>query len=391
MNPGYVKLDLFCKGLHIDKSCELEKDGTPILRTRGGLGSGLELILPDNLRVNAPVVEHFCQDSPYTLHKEDGRYILRKDGDLVFGVTLPKEPHFYIQKTSSGKPMSRIGVMQGTYLGIYPTKVCGFWTMKPKQNCRFCSVGLTLGETEELEKTVEEVVETIQAARKEVGITFVHFNTGFYEGTALDELEPYIKAVKERTGLLVGVQCPPSRNLEKYDRLKELGVNHVSFCLEIFDPERFKEVCPGKHQYIGQKAYMDAMEYCVGLFGKGKVSGEIIAGLESTESTIEAIEHFASKGIVSNVCVFRPCVGTDLEKENPPKTEDLVPIFKRVYEVCLENNIPIGIAPNILVSIIMLPDEGKYLTEKRYLWKRLRLGVMKALFRTYFKLKLLRV
>jgi biotin synthase-related radical SAM superfamily protein len=391
MNPGYVKLDLFCKGMRIDSSCELGKDGTPLTRTRGGLGSGLELMLPEGVRVNVPVVEHFCGKSPYTLHKEGGEYLLRKSGKPVFRVRPLKEPRFYSQKTSSGKPMSRIGVMQGTYLGIYPTKVCRFWTMKPRKNCKFCSVGLNLGETEETEKSVQDVLETVRAARKEMGITFVHFNTGFYEGKALDEIEPYIRVIKKRTRLLVGVQCPPSKDLKKYDRLKGMGVDHVSFCLELYDPESFRKICPGKDEHLGQKAYMDAMDYCVKLFGKGKVSGEIIAGLESAGSTIRAIEDFASRGIVSNVCVFRPCRGTDLEKESPPRTEDMVPVFRRNYEVCLENNIPIGIAPNISVSIIMLPDEGRYLTGKRYPGKKARMALMKALFRTYFRLRMMGV
>ena len=42
--------------------------------------------------------------------------------------------------------MTRIGTLQGTYLGIYHAKVCEYWTARPqKVNCKFCSVGLNLG------------------------------------------------------------------------------------------------------------------------------------------------------------------------------------------------------------------------------------------------------
>lgn len=391
LNPGWLKLELFCKGLRIDKSCNLEQDARPILRTRGGLGSGLEIILPGGLCVNAPLEEHFVRDSPYLLIKQDGRYYIEKDGKVLCKTTLPHKPKFYDRRTSSGKLMSRIGVMQGTYLGIYPTKVCEFWQMTPRMNCKFCSVGLNVGNTEEYEKSVEEVLETVEAARREERITFVHFNTGYLYEEELDILEPYIKAVKRKTGLLIGVQCPPNSNLSKYDHLKKIGVDHVSFCLEVYSAERFKEICPGKYKYIGQKKYWDAIEYCVKIFGKGKVAGEIIAGLEEPKDTIKAIEDFAKIGAVSTVCIFRPCLGTTLEGLYPPQPKEIMSVFKRMYEVCLENKIPIGIAPNIKVSLVLLPEEGRCFLQrlnKDFFISECKLSLLKLLFRMYFKTKI---
>ncbi len=392
LNLGWLKLDLFCKGLRIDKSCDLERDARPILRTRGGLGSGLEIILPRGLRVNVPLEEHFVRDSLYLLIKQDGRYYIEKDGEVICKTILPPKPKFYDKRTSSGKLMSRIGVMQGTYLGIYPTQICEFWQMSPRMNCRFCSVGLNVGKTEELKKSVEDVLETVVAARDEEKITFVHFNTGYLKGEELDILMPYIRAVKEATGLLVGVQSPPAPELHKYDNLKRIGVEHVSFCIELYNPIKFKEICPGKYKYIGQKKYWDAIEYCVKIFGKGKVAGEIIAGLEEPKDTIRAIEDFARMGAVATVCVFRPCLGTDLEGSSPPDTAQMVPIFKRMYEVCLENNLPINIAPNIRVSLVLLPEEARYLVDKlpkTFYIAQLRQVILRLMFRIYFKIKIL--
>jgi hypothetical protein len=60
-------------------------------------------------------------------------------------------------------------------------------------------------------KTVEDVVETCQAAKNESGETFVHFNGGFQGSRSLAAAEPYVRAVKERVGLLVGLQLTPER------------------------------------------------------------------------------------------------------------------------------------------------------------------------------------
>jgi len=399
-NPGLLKLDLYCQGARLDDSCFIEEDGgRKILRTRAGLGSGLEVILPGNLWTNVPVSESFATRSPYTVHRERGAYLVKLNGETVTPVQLSPRPHWYEASTSSGKPMTRIGTLQGTYLGIYQAKVCEYWTQKPiKVNCKFCSVGLNLGIDDAEDKTVDEVMEVIRAARRESGITYVDFNTGHYEGdTYLDILEPFIVRIKRELGLLVGVQTPPHRDLKRYDHLRAIGVNRVSFCFEIFDRKLFEEICPGKHAEYGLDHYLEAIRYCATLGPQGPAdepwvtNGEIIAGLEPPESSIAAIDWITSVGAIPTVCVFRPLVGTDLEDAPPPETEPLIPVFRRLYEACMEAGLPIGCAPNIHVSLVMLPEECRWLSPKRYLWQSAKLGVMKRVFGRQFERKLRRL
>ena len=110
-NPGLLKLDLYCRGMRLDDSCLIEADGgRKILRTRAGLGSGLEAILPDGLWTNIPVVEDFAKCSPYTLRHREGRFFidLEREGPVA-EIRLSPQPPWYSRKTSSGKPMTRIG------------------------------------------------------------------------------------------------------------------------------------------------------------------------------------------------------------------------------------------------------------------------------------------
>jgi len=370
-NPGLLKLDLYCKGLRIDSSCEkLDRDGRPILRTRAGLGSGLELVLPSGLWTNVPVVEEFAKTSPYALAHRGGGYVIERGSDPVASVVVPPAPAFYSRRTRSGRQMSRVGVLQGTYLGIYPTGVCSHWLSKPKANCAFCSVGLNLGADEDAEKSVNDVVETVIAAREELGITYVHFNTGYYEDERyLDDLEPFIRSVKRETGLLIGVQTPPHPDLSRYRALRKLGVNQVSFCFEFWDRAHFERYCPGKAAKVGLDRYLSAIEHCAPIFDT--TNGEIIAGLEPVEATLEAIDWITSVGAIPTVCVFRPLRGTDLAGHAPPRTDDLIPVFERVYESCMTRGLPLGIAPNVNVSIILKPEECRWFSAhpERY-WKR---------------------
>jgi hypothetical protein len=415
-NPALLKLDLYCKGLRIDDSCMVADDGgRPLLRTRAGLGSGLELILPGGLWTNVPVVERFARSSPYVLYREKGSYLIRRhgtsatDGGSLQSLTRRGEPiawvrpaprpDWYGRTTTAGKPMTRIGTLQGTYLGIYPARVCDYWMEKPRANCGFCSVGLNLGIDDADDKSVDEVMEVVRAARDESRITYVDFNTGHYEGDVyLDILEPFVRRVKREIGLLVGIQAPPHHDLRRYDALKEMGVNRVSFCFEIFDPAIFRRICPGKDREYGHRRYLEAVAYCARL-GLGSVegsasasrspldpwvsNGEIIAGLEPSTSSIAAIEWITSVGAIPTVCVFRPLAGTDMEDAPPPQTEDLIPVFRRLYEACMERDLPIGVAPNVHVSLVLLPEECRGLLHDpcRFWRKELRLKAMSLMLR----------
>lgn len=396
MNPARLKLELFCRGATIAPGCPLEQDTRPVKRTRGGLGSGVDAILPGGVWVNIPVEEAFAQHSPYLIDYVGGKYCLRRGVEEICRLRLPPRPAWYDEATRGGKRVGDIGVMQGTYFAVYPSALCGFWKTEPQTNCRFCSVGLCHGQTESAEKTVDDVVDAVRLARKHERITFVHFNTGYAENDGgLEAVFPYVTAVKRATGLLVGVQCPPAADLTKYDRLKKMGADHVSFCFEIFDPMRFAEVCPGKAETFGEVAgslrndfdleavrtlaekhlgdtrphpgqliFYRALRHCVKLWGKGPVAGEIVAGLESPARSVQAVEFLADLGAVATVCVFRPCVGTDYEHLPPPDPDELAPVFARQYEVTIERGIPHGVAPNIQTAMVHTQQESRAFARK---------------------------
>src|SRR5450756_2957473 len=79
LKPVELEVELFCLGMRIDESCHVDEDGRRISRTRAGLGSGLELVLPSprkKIWVNVPVVEAFAAKSPFLLMKTRRGYVL---------------------------------------------------------------------------------------------------------------------------------------------------------------------------------------------------------------------------------------------------------------------------------------------------------------------------
>ena len=257
LNPCELEIDLFCKGMRIDPSCALETDARFISRTRAGLGSGLELVIPGSIKdvwVNVPVEEDFAQQSCYELVREQGEYWVKdaRARPSLRGAHSAGARHGTRAQTRRGTPMHKVGVLQGTYLGIYISNSCGFWYHSPAVNCKFCATGLNVGVNEVARKDIDDVVEVVRAAKQESGATFVHFNSGYQTDRDLDDAAPYVKAVKSRVGTLVGLQLIPTLDLWKYDRLIDLGADHFSFCYEFHNPEYFARFLPGKQGLVGQ-------------------------------------------------------------------------------------------------------------------------------------------
>lgn len=389
LNPCELEIDLQCRGIRLSPAAA--ERVRPARRTRAGLGSGIELILVGTFKdvwVNVPVRESFAQSSPYRLEvSPEGRFTIN---DERRGVSYPcrwnPEPEWYQWLTSSGRRMGEVGVLQGTYLGIYIGPVCRYWTGGREENCAFCTTGLNEAEGESWRKSVQDVVETCKTARRESGITFVHFNSGYQEGRDLRLALPFVRAVKEETGLLVGLQMAPVSDLAQYDELIAAGVDHFSFCFEFMHPEYFARLCPGKARTLGQEAFFRAMEYTSRKLGKGRVSGEIIAGLEPIEETLRAIDRITDCGAFPTVCIFRPLEGSRLEKTPPPRYEQMREVFQYMIERLAAKRIPIGLAPNIEVSLVVQPTDALYLLPSGWQgWSyRLYNRLLSALIRPVF-------
>jgi len=371
LNACELEIELLCLGMRVADTVPLD-GARGISRTRAGLGSGLELVLPTGSRlkrelwVNVPVVESFARASPFDLTggPDRGYAVVDARDGRTYPVRVPREPAWYAAHTRSGVPMSRVGVLQGTYLGIYLNMVCAFWNYAPSLECRFCTTGKNVGVHEAADKSIDDVVDACRAARDESGATFVHLNGGFQGVRGLERAAPYVRAIKEQVGMLVGVQLTPERDFSQYDRLIDLGVDHFSFCVEFFDPEWFARICPGKAHMLGQELFFSAMEHCARQMPRGAVSGELIAGIEPIESTLAAIDYIAARHAFPTVCVFRPTEGSAMQDWPPPSPDDMRRVMAHVYDACRRHWLPIGAAPNIEVSLVVTPDDAALLAPR---------------------------
>ena len=229
-------------------------------------------------------------------------------------------------------------------------------------HCRFCTTGDNVGGAEAAGKTIDDVVETCRAAKRESGITFVHLNGGFQGGRALELVEPFVRAIKEQVGLLVGVQLTPERVLSRYDRLIAAGVDHFSFCMELMDPAWFARVCPGKARSLGHDLFFEAMTYCATPAAARRRVGRAHRRHRTDREyhRRHRADHRAparSRPSASSVRPPAPAWRTGRR----PTTTTCARVMAAMYDACRRHYIPIGLAPNIEVSLVVNPDDAALL------------------------------
>src|SRR5690606_33068281 len=141
-----------------------------------------------------------------------------------------------------------VGTVHGPYLALSPTNRCAFLT--DRDRCRFCSVGQDAPTHAGL--PVDDVVEAVRVARAGHPIDMVYLSVGDL-GTrdgGVAFLEPYVAAIKKHFDVLVAVDALPPATDDWIDRTYAMGVDAVSYNLEIWDPHRFARICPGPARAI---------------------------------------------------------------------------------------------------------------------------------------------
>jgi len=332
-NPGQLKLDLIIRGMKISRSALASPEISRTLELSQQIGGALELdiILPENVLVNIPLRECLADDKPYTLTEEDGRYYI-SGADAQVEVWVAPSPEYYGKKTLSGVPMVKIGRTYGGYLAISPTPVCEF--ISQELACRYCDLEAKKGRA----WTVEEVLETVEAVVGEGVAEFICLNVGYTDspdgGIAL--LEPYIKAIKNHFDLLVCVQAQPPATDSWIDSSYAMGIDSIAYNLEVYDPQVFEQIAPGKKVLIGRERYFEALKHAAEIFPSGAVVSNLIIGLEPIASTLKGIDILAAIGVIPTLPVYR--LATD-SGEEVGRVDLLAPVYLHLQEALKRNKL----------------------------------------------------
>ncbi len=178
-------------------------------------------------------------------------------------------------------------------------------------NCAFCN----LSEHRFLQNyDKDKFVDLIIKASKRNDLEGVALTSGIHPNNTrmIKMMCEIIQNVKEKLPTIpIGVE-PCIFNKEEIELLKKAGADEIKINLQIPDRDLFEKVCPD----FDYDDILNMLNEAVDIFGKGKVTSNIIFGLgESDETVIKTIKTLASKGIVPTLRKIRSNKGNKKKLE----------------------------------------------------------------------------
>jgi hypothetical protein len=280
--------------------------------------------------------------SPYRVAPHDGALWLHIDGEPVAEVGLRDLPPYYRAKLPDDRPVAEIAptIEWGYLLYLTVFRVCQYFGAK--EECQFCDINnnyrqqIQEGRPYTGVKSVADIIAALEAIDASGSESRAYTITGGSVTSTLqgkNEVEfyaQYVEAIESRfPGRWISKVVTQAWPVADVRRLKEAGAQIYHPNYEVWDPELFPKICPGKTRYIGRDEWIRRIVDAAEVFGAPRVIPNFVAGVEmarpygytevedAVRSTAEGLEFFMSKGITPRFTTWCPEPMTPLGDANP--------------------------------------------------------------------------
>src|SRR6185312_13839058 len=140
----------------------------------------------------------------------------------------------------------------------------------------------------------------------------------------------YVEAIENKfPGRWISKVVTQAWPVEDVKRLKAAGAQIYHPNYEVWDPDLFPKICPGKTRYIGRDEWIRRIVDAAEVFGPANVIPNFVGGVEMAQpygytevedairSTTEGLDFFMSKGITPRFTTWCPEPMTPLGDANP--------------------------------------------------------------------------
>lgn len=330
-NLGHIKLCLLSQGLRIDDSKIFNANNFANNQFPYGYSSESvkkfpkipsELILPDEIVVGI----HIRKSSPWALLFDNTNSLFLTYKDRKITKTWFNPQPFYYGTKVANTLAEKLAVMYGLYTLSFFTRGWCFYFIQ-KLQCKFCSLAPTrkvLGKWNATTILPEMAAEVARIAFKldKERILYINHCSGSHKNNDLgivlqiQILEAIKKAVPESVRQHMLTMPPNSPSYIK--KLKSAGLQTLNFAIEVFNPDLFKVICPGKNKYYGYENFLAIYDKAVDIMGRGNMYANFVAGMEPIECMAKGFEYFGKRGIVPSVNIFHPDPQSIYAKKQPP-------------------------------------------------------------------------
>ena len=315
-----LKAGLLCYGINVDESVGKRLlAARPYFYDKGFVHAINANVLGSNVCFS--VAERFSHVSPYHLKSKNDVFFVEDEN----GVSVPISLFDDLPKT--GTVIDELARPHSNHvISLWPSLVCCY--DKPKFKCKFCSIKPT-----DTQKVVpaEEVVAGLKALFALTDKYAINLGGGTYlnPDNMVKYLIEIIKGVRAFTATPISVELAPPSDISLLKQLKEAGASSLIMNLEVADPEKRKQICPGKSS-ISYAHYYDCYRYGVEVFGRGKISCVLIAGIQPKEDIVSECEKLTDIGVIPTIIPFKPMDDCEFhDKKNCP-AEELLWISERL-------------------------------------------------------------
>jgi len=313
---------------------------------RSELGEDDPFVIPEDLRIRKgpynllDTVIHVYHNtaSPYIVDRFEGVLQLRLENKPIAEVVLPKKPPYYGRVFDDGtRYESLVSLVQDHVAFSVPNRICQYFLKK--EQCLFCDINMNVKQISKYKDKLgdigavlnpDRVAEVLEIMVKtddpEIPIRAFYMTSGSIlkpvKGkTDLDFSLEYVTKTRDRIGrktpIVLITQAQPK---EEVSILKDAGVTVHNANLEVWDPDLFKWLCPGKSRTIGRETWIKRVLDSVDVMGEGNVSPNIVSGVEmaqphgfktvaeAIESNRECYEFLMSHGVIPHLdswCIER--------------------------------------------------------------------------------------
>lgn len=288
------------------------------------------------------------------------------NNDKFSDVAFPPVPEYYKHDYSLEKPIGEIApAIEWGYL-LYLTVFRNCQYFGREEECQYCDINHNWRQQKRAGrpytgvKSIESLLIGLEGANKFDSTAKAYTITGGSVVTQLhgkgepDFYLPYAKAINEKfPGRWISKMVVQAWEKADCQRAKDVGVQIYHPNYEVWSPELFPKICPGKERFIGRENWIRRILDSAQVFGPENVIPNFVAGVElakpygydsidkAIESTVEGLDFFMSKGIAPRFTTWCPEPFTPLGNNSPAPLEYYMKLLRNYRETHKRYELPV--------------------------------------------------
>lgn len=280
--------------------------------------------------------------------------------DFLGFIEYPPIPEYYRHTTTSGKSPGEVApVIEWGYL-IYLTVFRNCQYFGKDEECTYCDINhnyrqqKSQGRPYTGVKSMEDILEVLGWIDAEYPSAKVYTLTGGSVVTTLkgkseaDFYTEYAEGIESRfPGRWLGKVVTQAWEKPELKRIHDAGVKVYHPNYEVWDPNLFSLICPGKERFVGRDTWIRRILDSVEIFGPSHVIPNFVGGVElakphgfatvreAIESTAAGLDFFMSHGVVPRFTAWCPEPKSTLGAQEGPPLEyfaELLTAWKDIFE-----------------------------------------------------------